>query len=295
MAMFSGDLYRPLLGMRKAALMEYLAARGQDWREDATNAVADNARNALRLHGIPELEKSYPGFVPAVVRYARSSQIESDYLAEQTKVFVDSSLFSGPYGQYLRLDDNPHPAILRRAIRAICGRDMSWERLNAVADLADGDRGIVQISGALFAERGHRGIYFLRREPPAMRELPLSLDGKTTLPGVCSIEAHPAPPVPLRDDSMAQALDADALEDAALRTRRPGDRIRPLGCGRKLLSDYFTDKKVDRPLRDYVALVARGDEVLWVCGLGISEEAKLTDGTRRAVALTCRYAFDIGI
>ena len=128
-----------------------------------------------------------------------------------------------------------------------------------------------------------------------MREAPLTLDGRTTLPGVCSVEAGPAPPVPLRDDPKIQALDADALDGAVLRTRRPGDRIRPLGCGRKLLSDFFTDRKVDRPLRDHIALVARGGDVLWVCGLGISEDAKLTEGTRRAVALTCRYEFDFGL
>ena len=63
---------------------------------------------------------------------------------------------------------------------------------------------------------------------------------------------------------MRQALDPDALERAVLRTRRPGDRIRPLGCGDKLLSDYFIDKKVDRPLRDVTPLVAVGGRVHWV-------------------------------
>ncbi len=294
MAELSGDLYRPLLMTRKATLTEYLSARGQGWREDATNAVADNARNALRLHGIPELEKSYPGFVSAVARYAQSARIESDYLAAQTRVYLGGSLFCGPYGRFLRLSDGLHPAILRRAIRAICAVDISWERLNAVAALADRAHGSEQVSGALYAERGRRGIYFLLREPNAMRHVPLALDGRTALPGICTIEARPAPPVALRDDPMTQALDPDALEGAVLRTRRPGDHIRPLGCGRRLLSDYLTDKKVDRPLRDHIALIARESDVLWVCGLGISEDAKLTARTCRAMALACRYEYDIG-
>ena len=65
-------------------------------------------------------------------------------------------------------------------------------------------------------------------------------------------------------------MDADALAGAELRTRRDGDRMRPLGGGDRLLSDVLTDKKVDRPLRDRVALVARGNRVLWACGLGIA-------------------------
>ena len=128
-----------------------------------------------------------------------------------------------------------------------------------------------------------------------MRQTPLSPEGKTCLPGICTVQARAAAPVPVRDDPARQVLDADALSGAVLRTRRDGDRIRPLGCGDKLLSDYMTDRKVDRPLRDCVALVARGSRVLWACGLGISEEAKITAGTSRAVELTCDTPFDIGL
>ena len=77
---------------------------------------------------------------------------------------------------------------------------------------------------------------------------------------------------------MRQVLNAKALAGAVVRTRRKGDRIRPLGCGDRLLSDYFIDRKVDRPLRDVTPLVAAGDRVHWVCGYGISREAALVPG-----------------
>ena len=293
MSEISGDLVRPLLGLRKRQLTEWLSARGLSWREDATNAVADTPRNALRLHGIPELEKSYPRFVEAAARYAEAARAESDYVAAQARAYVDAHLRALPCGRLLRLEEGAHPALVRRAIRAICGGDMSAERLRAVAALAEATRGATQISGDLYAERGRLGLYFLRRQTPAMREAPLAIPGETALPGLCAIAAKTAPTVPLRDHPLRQALYADALEGAVLRTRRAGDRIRPLGCGDRLLSDYLTDKKVDRPLRDCVALLARDDRVLWACGLGIAEEAKLTPGTRRAAELTCRYAYSI--
>ena len=84
-----------------------------------------------------------------------------------------------------------------------------------------------------------------------------------------------------------QALSRAALAGAVVRFRREGDWLRPLGMqGRKLLSDYFTDRKVDRPLRGYVPLVARGDEVLWAVGVGISATAAVAPG-RDAVKLAC--------
>ena len=98
------------------------------------------------------------------------------------------------------------------------------------------------------------------------------------LPGIGRVIARPGEAVPIRDDPHRQALSAAALRGAVLRTRREGDRIRPLGCGDRLLSDYFIDKKVDRPLRDAVPLIAVGSRVHWVCGYGISNEAAVHPG-----------------
>jgi len=84
-----------------------------------------------------------------------------------------------------------------------------------------------------------------------------------------------------------EILDAQALEGAVVRTRMDGDRIRPLGMkGEKLLSDYLTDRKIDRPMRDCLPLVAAGSRVLWVCGVGIAEDVKIRPDSRAAVSLT---------
>ena len=86
---------------------------------------------------------------------------------------------------------------------------------------------------------------------------------------------------------MRELADADCLSGAVLRTRRSGDRFHPLGApGDRLLSDFFTDRKLDRPLRDDWPLLARGNRVLWVCGMGLSEDIRLTNQTRRCVRLT---------
>ena len=74
-----------------------------------------------------------------------------------------------------------------------------------------------------------------------------------------------------------------------LRTRRDGDRIRPLGCGEKLLSDYFTDRRIDRPLRDTIPLVAQGSRILWAAGVGISQEAALQSESDDALHLEWIY------
>jgi len=73
----------------------------------------------------------------------------------------------------------------------------------------------------------------------------------------------------------------------AVRSRRPGDRVRPLGlAGRKKLQDVLVDRKVPRDERDCVPLVVDADDrILWVAGHVVAHEARVTDSTRGVVVL----------
>ncbi len=53
------SLIRPLLGMRRAAVMEYLAAIDQPYRIDSTNASSEFARNRLRSELLPMLREMF--------------------------------------------------------------------------------------------------------------------------------------------------------------------------------------------------------------------------------------------
>lgn len=288
----SGDLYRPLLHMRKQAIVDYLRANGVSWREDATNLVDDNPRNALRLNVIPLIEQSYPRAVSAMGRYARSAAVESDLIARLADDYAREHLVHGPFGQLLKLSAGWEEAIVRRVIRKICPW-ADFDRLNDVLRLCASQRGRLDVSSGIMAERGRLGIYFLPKAPANTPEVPLCAQGVTRLEGLCAITASPCAPIPVKDDPLVQALRADALKGAVIRTRRDGDRIRPLGCGEKLLSDYFTDKKIDRPLRDCVPLVAVGNNILWAAGLGISRDAAIVSADDPCLRLECSENFNI--
>jgi tRNA(Ile)-lysidine synthase len=59
-----GKIVRPLLGVRREALREYLRNQGQAWREDPSNRDLSRLRSRLRHELIPELESK---FAPDVV------------------------------------------------------------------------------------------------------------------------------------------------------------------------------------------------------------------------------------
>ena len=76
-------------------------------------------------------------------------------------------------------------------------------------------------------------------------------------------------------------MDASVLgENPVIRTRQPGDWIRPIGMeGKKSLKKYLIDEKVPRDMRGRIPILTDGQEILWIPGKRISDRVKLTVDT----------------
>jgi tRNA(Ile)-lysidine synthase len=84
--------------------------------------------------------------------------------------------------------------------------------------------------------------------------------------------------------------DAAVATELFVRTRRPGDRLAPVGLGgHKKLQDLFVDRKVPRLERDGVPLVVDGnDRIIWVAGHALSRDARVTVGTTSVLLFELR-------
>lgn len=281
MSQFSSDLYRPLLICSKSEIIEWLRSSGMDWCEDSTNSVDDNPRNALRLNVLPEIRKSYPAFGNAIVKFTQSAQTENAFLSRLTDEYLDRSLLSYPVGFRLDISSKPDDAILRRAIRKICGRDLTFEKTEAILQLAKQGHGKTEYSGSKAIEAYPSCLWFMTKIPTVPVPVPVHSTGCTSLPDIARINLIPGVFPIQKDDPLTECVDLSALAGACLRTRKNGDRIRPLGSpGSRLLSDCMIDRKLERPLRDSVPLIANGNRVLWCLGIGISDELKITSQTQ---------------
>lgn len=92
------------------------------------------------------------------------------------------------------------------------------------------------------------------------------------------------------EKSRIEYFDADRVGRWSIRFWRAGDRMRPLGMrGEKKLQDIFTDAKIPAAARGGIPLVIAGNgRIAWVTGVGMSEEFKVTAGTRRLLRLVAR-------
>lgn len=72
----------------------------------------------------------------------------------------------------------------------------------------------------------------------------------------------------------------------SVRFRRPGDRFVPLGLNEeKKIGKFLTAQRVPHNVRRQIMLVEDGEKIIWVWPIRISEQVKLTAGTRKILQL----------
>ena len=320
----AGRVIRPLIDLERAALREYLAAGGQAFREDATNADVSIPRNRVRHQLIPLLESRFsPGVVDVLAREAALARDDEDFLQGEAIKLADRIVLTGrtPGPADIHLDI----AGLLRAPRALASRVVLGalqrqagsrpihfdhvERVFALA--AAGSGGAVSLPGQDAVTTG--GVVVLRPAGPKSRGSPkregggnsfafsLSIPGEVALdpqkltvtaermPGTDAAQARPMKWA-ARGAEVGVAAGALRLP-LAVRSRRPGDRFRPLGApGARKLQDFFVDRKVPRGERDTVPLVVdASDRIVWVVGQTVAEDFRVTDPSRGVILLKVRH------
>ena len=115
----SGDLYRPLLSVRKRELLEYLEGLGQNYCRDASNWVPDTPRNLLRLRVMPELESVYPGCVEAIARFSAQADRDEAFFDALAEDWLSARMETGAYGlRIFAQDPGAHAYWTLRAARS---------------------------------------------------------------------------------------------------------------------------------------------------------------------------------
>ncbi len=72
------------------------------------------------------------------------------------------------------------------------------------------------------------------------------------------------------------ALPLEAGEPLTVRSRRPGDRLRPLGSpGNRRLKELLIDRRVPCEARDRLPLLCVGEAIAWVPGVAVDERFRL--------------------
>ncbi len=293
---------RPLYDLTRADVEAYCASQGLEPRRDSSNNDLKYRRNRVRAELLPNLRTYYnPRVQEAILRLADIASADNEAL----EALVDDAFSKvvSPGAGYAEIDRNA----LRAQPLALRRRLLRAGLLHVRGDLADvGLESLDRILDRITAESRAGGLW---RESETGLELELH-GGRVTV----RLQGTGADPEPWRIDlagggivdlpdgwraACRAATDTDALvwleevsaqggavevaafrtEDArmplAARSWRPGDRMRPMGCGgSRKLQDLFVDRKVPRTQRARVPVVTDADgRILIVGSLAVDERA----------------------
>ena len=278
MAPRSGDLIRPLLETARAEILAYLAERDQPYRTDVTNLSPDHSRNRLRQEVMASLTAINPQATEHIAQCASRLRAEDEYLDGLAQQALAEACGSRSALSKLSpvMQNRVALQLLRQVTEDFTEADVT--RLVELFSLPSGRT--VPLRGRLLARAdGDRiAISPIGGSESFCAKLPMD-EPLDTPWGVYRAKwvQKASLPCPANEGY----LDGDKLVgQPMLRRPQPGDRFTPLGMkGSKLLSDYYTDRKMFGRARQTPILVDE-DGPVFIPGGTVADRVKIQDGTR---------------
>lgn len=292
-----GRVVRPLIDCERADVRTFVSSCGGTWREDASNLDTARQRAFVRAELVPVAERLNPAVRTTLAR-------TMDLLADDDALLTGmAEAFARDFAEQRdgRVTFNRHfmqsldRTMARRTVRiALSAAFPEVSRLEAahIEALVDGmaDDGFTRdLPGGLraFGEYGSMVVSRKGDEAPRISPQLLPVPGSVDLAAAGRLVAEPtAAEADGSPDSVV--IDAGRLAgELTVDSVRAGDRMRPLGMdGTRKLSDLLIDAKVPRRLRGATPVVRDGDRIVWLAGVRMSEEYRITERTEAAVRLS---------
>ena len=300
------ELIRPLLGITRVEIEQYLQEEGQSYCFDSTNADTAYSRNRIRESVLPILKEVNAQAVTHINQSAAFLREVSDYLQKQVALQAKQILLETDRG--ICIQEEPlfllspvirkellHLALTRAAGAA---KDLSAEHIRLLDELFSLQVGrSISLPYQVVAKRVYEGVLLNRGEKgeaaePFFKEIEEEKLQELLAAGECQLEVpggrlsfsllkQETPDRKILKKTYTKYLDYGKMKGSLqIRTRRSGDYLVIDDAGhKKSLKEYFINEKIPAEKRDKMLLLAIEEKVLWVIGGRISADVKISNRT----------------
>lgn len=290
-------MVRPLLGISRDRIMDYLEETGRAYRTDASNFKDDYTRNLLRNKVIPLMRDINPAVDLALIRMAQLVRDDEAVLCGLTDKLWQSVAEMTYAGVHIMTDMlRSYPIslqrrLVRRAWQESFGdtTDLEFVHVTNILSLCDKQRGRqVELPQGRVAVRERQSILFTLAHVASSYNYELEIPGELSLPNGLLLTA---------EDTYAKSNVAEdlstiiALENPKLtvRSRLPGDKYMPAGfTGHRKLKDVMLEANVPRLQRGSWPVVVDGENIVWTPGARVAQTYAPTPTSTRLVKLSLR-------
>jgi len=281
-------LIHPLLFTNRIEIDNYAKQKSIDFREDSSNSSTKYMRNSLRHNLIPILADIQPSYKSIFMQnMKRFEAVEKIYLhkigeeknricrEEEGRIHISAS-------GLIKLEESS--TYLYEIIKDYGFSYSQAEEI--IKSITEGH------AGAKFYAAGN--ILLRDREDLIVskniehKQSIIELDHKTgKIQWPIHLQWESSKDIQIVNDPKVAMLDLDKLVfPLKVRLWEEGDTFSPLGMkGKKLLSDFFIDLKMNQFEKESTYLLISGNKVVWVIGHRIDHRFRITDKTRSVLKI----------
>ncbi|MDO4296605.1 MAG: tRNA lysidine(34) synthetase TilS [bacterium] len=282
-----GRIIRPLLGVSREEIREFLRQEKQGWCEDETNADNTYMRNRIRNELLPWLTKNVNAEAVKHICEAKQRIAEADdFLWGQACERYPSVVLEEVGGLLLQKEAlflqhaALRPYLLKCAFEKLGGGGKDWGMVHRKMVLELFERQVgrqCSLPDGILAKRVYEGVRLERTDWAKEKG-----EKKRNVQKKYEFSLFPyEKDREIPQNRYTKWFDYDKIKNTvSIRHRKSGDFITICGGGRKTIKEYMIHEKIPREFRSDIDLVAEGSHILWIVGYRISEMYKVTEDTR---------------
>jgi len=295
-----GEIIRPLLRFNRNEIDSYIRENSIPYVEDETNVDTSFPRNFIRHQILKPWDEKDPYFIDSLVTISQESDQLVRFMNQITSEFISSNVRCQNAGNYViqcnSLSSLPD-LIQSRVIKTLAGysvtpwRKYQWKDLSRfLISAGTGDILTLQSGFRLLRDRDN---WILSNQKFSFGKTLMNPGESIQVNDVCFEWDWTSAKREFSKNPMTEIIDGSLLKDnaAILRHWRSGDRFQPYGMKHsKKLSDFLTDEKINRFDKENQLVLEVGNDIIWVCGLRISNQVKVTRQSQAFVSLTMGFS-----
>ncbi|HHU43374.1 MAG: tRNA lysidine(34) synthetase TilS [Bacillota bacterium] len=273
----------PLINYTKQDIENYATKNNIQYVTDSTNFESEYTRNYIRNEIIPTIKKKFEGAEKGILRLIDNAKETFDYI-ERNLIPIkktDNAL-------YFDIDNfqKSHSAIQKNGILKLFEelgviKDIETRHLEYIISLAQkSNNACLDLPYGVTAVKEYDKLLFMKKSFDTFEPTLFDIEKEYIFDGERISFV-------LEDKIVkGRSFDPEKIPaDAVIRKRQEGDIFKKCNGRTKKLSDYLTDIKMPKRLRDRLLVVASGKQVLIILGVEISDIVKVDKNTKNIYAI----------
>lgn len=292
-----GKIIRPLLGLSKTDIKNYLDKKKIGYITDRTNLKDDYERNFIRNRIVPLIKKRLnPSVDDAILRSSMIFRDLYNYIERKASEAVYYVLENNDparinINKLAELDEEIRPEVIRKIMEGNFVTGLSFKDTMLVLDLLNKGTGAkIQLPAKVQVLRERTYLSVIGKQNPSDYEFSIKTGSNLIIDGkeLSITELNEKPQ--FTGNKNIEFIDGDKLgNEFIVRNWRSGDKFTPLGLrGTVKISDFLNSMKIPVSDKKKQPVLTGNGEIVWVIGYRISEKFKIKEETNRILKLCLR-------